>query len=162
MSENKEDVIISDIEIIDQYKNVDVITDIVFEGKTDVNIKDIQYMCDYISKNEGCEFCPFNSGKICGYAVLLKKFNTGREINNTVLNWLKDNPPTSYLMDIKVKMPTVDISNTNIPNFCVQSIYGKNCCDCLIKDTSKFDNSDMYCRKCWRTPMDENIKKYYH
>lgn len=151
-----------EVEIVDPYVDTDVITDLVFEGKTDVNIKDIQYMCDHISKNEGCEYCPLNGGRMCGYAILLKKFGTGSEINKSVLNWLNDNPPTSYLMDIKEKMPNVVIDKYNIPSFCVQNIYGKGCCECLAGDTSKFNTSNMYCRKCWRTPMDDDVKKEYH
>jgi len=164
MSNNKEkekDELI-EVEILDPFENTDVITDLVFEGKKDVNIRDIQYMCDHISNNEGCEYCPLNSGRVCGYAILYKQFGGGNEINRTILNWLNDNPPTSYLMDIKEKMPNVSIDKYHIPSFCVQSIYGKNCCECLAGDPSKFDKTNMFCRKCWRTPMDDEIKKEYH
>jgi hypothetical protein len=151
-----------DVEIFDSFENFDVLTDLVFEGKEDVNLRDIDYMCNYISKYEGCENCILNSGRVCGFALLLKKFGTTSSLNNNILNWLNDNPPTSFLMDIKEKMPNVDIDDYNIPNFCVQSIYGKDCCECLIEDSSKFDKKDILCRKCWRTPMEEEIRKDYH
>lgn len=156
--ENKveEPEVVTEIEIVDPLNDTEVITDIIFDGKTDVTIMDIQYMCDYINKYIGCEYCPLNNGKSCGYAIMLRKFKTGKEINKTILNWLRENPPTSYLMDIKEKMPTVVLDDKfNIPNFCVHSIYGKDCCKCAISDPSKFDTSDMLCRKCWRTPMDD-------
>ena len=162
MAEDKE--VIENVEVVDPLEKTDVITDLVFEGKSDVNLKDIKYMCDYVSEYEGCENCPLNSGKICGFAILLKKFfNDVNNMNELVLTWLKNNPPTSYLMDIKEKIPTVVLDKDfNIPTFCVQNIYGKDCCECSLNDISKFDSSNMLCRRCWRIPISEELKKEYY
>lgn len=149
-------------EVIDPTDNLDVITDIVFTGKKDVTIKDIDYMCNYLASNDLCEKCPLNGGDHCGYALLLKKFKTGKNLNNSILQWLLDNPPTSFLMDIKVKMPNVELDDKyNIPNFCVQNIYGKDCCNCNINNTKDFSKDNPICRHCWKTPMDNNIREEY-
>lgn len=159
MDENNNEKLVLNCDVIDPIDEVDVITDIVFQNKKDINIKDINYMCKYISEYEGCENCPLNSGRICGFAILLKKFKDADNINKTVLDWLLDNPPTSFLMDIKVKMPTVTIDDKyKIPNFCVKDIYGKDACSCNV---SKFEKDNMICRRCWRTPIDPITREEY-
>lgn len=156
-NEQKEDI---SVEILnkDIYEHVDVITDIIFNGKTDVTLKDLNYMCKYISKYEGCEDCPINCGRNCPFVYLLKEFGGNvSSLNNTVLKWLWDNPPKSFLMDIKQKMPNIVLNKDyNIPNFCVQNLYGKECCKCEINDNSEYSCDNMLCRKCWRQPMEKN------
>lgn len=143
------------IDASDKYKNIDVITDHTFDGKTDVTLKDINYLCKFTRNYEGCENCLLNNGRICPYALLIKQFKGYENLNISILSWLNDNPPTSYLMDIKVKMPTIQIDDTyNIPLMCVQSLYGKDC-KCNLSDPSKFDCSKLECRECWRQPMKE-------
>jgi len=150
--ENKTEVL--DVTLVDPYEHVDVISDTFYEGKEKATVSDIEYMCNFIANNIGCEYCPLKvSNKICPFALLLKKYGTYTEINKEILKWLSENPPTSYLMDIREKMPNVVIdSNYNIPNFCVKDIYGNDCCECCKSD-NVFDKADMYCRKCWRQPM---------
>lgn len=157
--EKQEKCDVVECDIIEPIDNCDVITDIVFSNKEEVTLKDINYMCNYISEYEGCENCPLNSGKICGYAVLLRKFKDYQSINSIIKNWIFDNPPTSFLMDIKVKMPTVELDpKFKIPNFCVKSIYGKDSIEC---NCNQFDKCNMLCRKCWRTPMDPITREQY-
>jgi len=139
----------------------EAVEQISFTNKNDVNIKDINYICHYFSEIEGCEYCPINSGRICGYALLLKKFGSSHEMNQTLLDWLRDNPPTSFLMDIKEKMPNIDLGNSNTPSFCVQSIYGKDCCNCQLHDTQKFNKENLVCRNCWKLPIDKEVRKEY-
>ena len=156
MADEKE---IVECEVIDPIDSCDVITDIVFFNKKEVSLKDLNYMCRYISEYEGCENCPINSGRVCGYAVLLKRFKNSENINKCILNWLMENPPTSYLMDIKVKMPNVNLDEKfHIPNFCVKDIYGKEACNCEV---DKFEKDSMECRKCWRMPMDPITREEY-
>lgn len=160
-SEEKEEVKneITSISIVDELENVDVITDIIFDGKKDVTIRDINYMCNYISEHIGCENCPlsFKDAPICGFVLFLKQFKDAKNLNNAVLNWLNENPPSSYLMDIVNKMPNIDLdTNYHIPKFCVKNIYGKDCKKCLRtnNNTDKFEIDCMDCRKCWREPKD--------
>jgi len=150
----------SDVVIIDDiYKDKEVITDIIYEGKTDVTLRDVDYMCNFISSHQGCEYCPFcpsNPARSCAFAGMIRKGGGSVELlNSQILDWLSMNPPTSYLMDIRERMPNVMIDKDyNIPNFCVQNIYGKDCCKCCHNDTSKFSIENLGCRECWRKPMD--------
>lgn len=163
MSNKKEENLVVEIVSPEELKTNNILEQISFMNKEDVSIKDIQYMCHYFTNYEGCEYCPLNSGRICGYAILLKLFNNNsQELNQSILNWLRDNPPTSFLMDIKEKMPNIELGGElNTPNFCVKNIYGKDCCECQLKDISKFDRKSIICKNCWKLPIDEEIRKEY-
>lgn len=159
MSEQVDGEVIYDVEVLDPYADSEVITDIVYKNKKEATIKDLEYMCNFINNTDGCNNCPFTvRGKICGYSMLLKKFQNYENLNSYVLEWILENPPTSFLMDIRTKLPNIQLdSKYNIPNLCVKNIYGNDACDC--PNNSNFDVSDMRCRFCWRLPMDKNLQK---
>lgn len=155
--ENKNNEIAVDVIVEDEYKNTEVITDIIFDGKENITLKDIEYMCKYMSDYRSCEECMLNNGHRCGYVLLLKQFGSVENLNMAILGWLKENPPTSFLMDIKTRMPNIKIdTNYNIPTMCVESLYGNGCINCKLNSTNDFDCSKIECRQCWRTPMEEN------
>lgn len=148
-----------EVEVInkDIFENVDVICDLSIHDKEEITLRDINYMCKFVSEYEGCEKCILNQGKYtCPFIDLIEPYGSYKTLNSAIKEWLLDNPPKSYLMDIKQKMPMVELDEEfHIPKFCVKSIYGKDCINCEAKNKNTFDVKDMYCRKCWRTPIDE-------
>jgi len=151
-----ENIVESEVVIQDKYKDTDVITDIIYDGKEEVTLKDIQYMCNFNRKyNGGCRNCIFNNGRMCYYARLLHFFNNDiNQLKGSILNWLFENPPTSFLMDIREKMQGIPIDKDyNIPNICVKNLYGDKCKNCELCNPSKFEISNETCRRCWRKPI---------
>ena len=60
-----------------------------------------------ILNNEGCEYCPLNSGRVCGYAILYKQFGGGNEINRTVLNTKKKKQTNKKKIRVPVSLKSV-------------------------------------------------------
>lgn len=158
MSEKKEAL---EVEVInnDVFENVDVICDdLSIHDSKEITLRDINYMCKYISEYEGCENCILNDSKSysCPFIDMVEPFGGYKALNSSIKKWLMDNPPKSFLMDIKQKMPNADLDEEyHIPKFCVKNIYGKDCIQCEAANKDCFDAKDMYCRKCWRTPIEK-------
>jgi len=150
-----------ELEVNDEYKDVEVITDIIYKGKNDITLSDLEYMCRTNKLlNQTCDFCILNTGKHCFYSLLKKSIGGAANLKNEVLFWLNENPPTSYLMDVKVKMTGIPIDNIyHIPNICVKNLYGDKAPKCSCMNESEFSTSKIQCRRCWRTPMDKSLQK---
>lgn len=149
------------VEINDEYADVDVITDIIFDGKDEINLSDLEYMCRTNRLvNGNCSFCPMNNGKHCFYSLMKKSFGGVLNLKQEILLWLTENPPTSFLMDVKVKMQGIPLdTNYHIPNICVQNLYGDKSPICSCSGgPSTFSSSKKECRECWRKPIDKTLQ----
>ena len=138
-----------EIEIINELKESDFDRKdsynplLIIDLKDDLTLQQLEYFCQ---KNQhDCSQCILNNGKVCGYALLMRS-DTVESLSLKVKSWIAENPPKSYLIDLKDTYPNIKLNPTyKIPNMCVKDLYG-DCIDC----SKPFNISSKRCNDCWR------------
>jgi len=75
-----------------------------------------------------------------------------------VKKWSDEHPQKTYLMDFVKKYPNAPLEENGTPRFCPYELGYTTKEDCYMTTKEDFDDRSQYCKQCWSTPIESEVK----